>query len=281
VRRPGDEFGTRTETKNVNSVRFVMAVVETKPSVRSPSRGRRQDRAGNAPLRPGPQRNARCAARKTRTTTAISPIPICCRWCWTMPSWRMPAPAARTARRQARALRGRSGPDGLCRWRADRRGRHCPLVRGAAGGHRHRAEQARGRCGQAGLQLAALGVRRAEQAGQGSGPARSRRRARVSCWRWSAMARSRARSPSRCSKRCWRPAMARHHRRARRPQADQTPAPSRRRWPPSWPTTPTRWSSIAAGKEALFGFFVGQTMKAMAGKANPQIVNELVKKALA
>ena len=29
-----------------------------------------------------------------------------------------------------------------------------------------------------------------------------------------------------------------------------------------------------AGKEALFGFFVGQTMKAMAGKANPQLVNE-------
>src|SRR5438270_2185284 len=29
-----------------------------------------------------------------------------------------------------------------------------------------------------------------------------------------------------------------------------------------------------AGKQALFGFFVGQTMKAMAGKANPQLVNE-------
>jgi aspartyl-tRNA(Asn)/glutamyl-tRNA(Gln) amidotransferase subunit B len=29
-----------------------------------------------------------------------------------------------------------------------------------------------------------------------------------------------------------------------------------------------------AGKEALFGFFVGQTMKAMAGKANPKLVNE-------
>jgi aspartyl-tRNA(Asn)/glutamyl-tRNA(Gln) amidotransferase subunit B len=28
VRRPGAEFGTRTETKNVNSVRFVMAVIE-------------------------------------------------------------------------------------------------------------------------------------------------------------------------------------------------------------------------------------------------------------
>ena len=35
------------------------------------------------------------------------------------------------------------------------------------------------------------------------------------------------------------------------------------------------------GKEALFGFFVGQTMKAMQGKANPLVVNELVKKALA
>ena len=29
-----------------------------------------------------------------------------------------------------------------------------------------------------------------------------------------------------------------------------------------------------AGKEGLFGFFVGQVMKAMAGKANPQVVNE-------
>ncbi|MDF0488690.1 Asp-tRNA(Asn)/Glu-tRNA(Gln) amidotransferase subunit GatB [Sphingomonas sp. H39-1-10] len=35
------------------------------------------------------------------------------------------------------------------------------------------------------------------------------------------------------------------------------------------------------GKEALFGFFVGQTMKAMGGKANPQVVNELLRTALA
>ncbi len=34
------------------------------------------------------------------------------------------------------------------------------------------------------------------------------------------------------------------------------------------------------GKEALFGFFVGQTMKAMQGKSNPQVVNELLKKKL-
>jgi aspartyl-tRNA(Asn)/glutamyl-tRNA(Gln) amidotransferase subunit B len=35
-----------------------------------------------------------------------------------------------------------------------------------------------------------------------------------------------------------------------------------------------------SGKDKLFGFFVGQVMKAMAGKANPQVVNELLKKAL-
>jgi aspartyl-tRNA(Asn)/glutamyl-tRNA(Gln) amidotransferase subunit B len=34
------------------------------------------------------------------------------------------------------------------------------------------------------------------------------------------------------------------------------------------------------GKEALFGFFVGQVMKAMQGKANPKLVNELLRKSL-
>ncbi|MBW2650146.1 MAG: Asp-tRNA(Asn)/Glu-tRNA(Gln) amidotransferase subunit GatB [Deltaproteobacteria bacterium] len=35
-----------------------------------------------------------------------------------------------------------------------------------------------------------------------------------------------------------------------------------------------------SGREKLFGFFVGQTMKATRGKANPKIVNELLKKRL-
>lgn len=35
-----------------------------------------------------------------------------------------------------------------------------------------------------------------------------------------------------------------------------------------------------SGRDKLFGFFVGQTMKAMQGKANPQVVNELLKKKL-
>ena len=35
-----------------------------------------------------------------------------------------------------------------------------------------------------------------------------------------------------------------------------------------------------SGKDKLFGFFVGQTMKAMQGKGNPALVNEVVKKLL-
>ena len=34
------------------------------------------------------------------------------------------------------------------------------------------------------------------------------------------------------------------------------------------------------GKDKLFGFFVGQVMRETKGKANPAMVNDLVKKAL-
>ena len=35
-----------------------------------------------------------------------------------------------------------------------------------------------------------------------------------------------------------------------------------------------------SGKDKLFGFFVGQVMKSSGGKANPQLVNEILKKKL-
>ena len=35
-----------------------------------------------------------------------------------------------------------------------------------------------------------------------------------------------------------------------------------------------------AGKTQVFGFFVGETMKAMKGKGNPKIVNEILQKKL-
>ncbi|WP_454883606.1 Asp-tRNA(Asn)/Glu-tRNA(Gln) amidotransferase subunit GatB [Sphingomonas oryzagri] len=43
---------------------------------------------------------------------------------------------------------------------------------------------------------------------------------------------------------------------------------------------PDKVAEYRGGKDKLFGFFVGQTMRAMAGKANPSVVNELLKKAL-
>jgi aspartyl-tRNA(Asn)/glutamyl-tRNA(Gln) amidotransferase subunit B len=43
---------------------------------------------------------------------------------------------------------------------------------------------------------------------------------------------------------------------------------------------PGQLESYRAGKEALFGFFVGQVMKASGGKANPKVVNERLKSKL-
>ena len=43
---------------------------------------------------------------------------------------------------------------------------------------------------------------------------------------------------------------------------------------------PAQLADYRAGKEKLFGFFVGQVMKAMQGKANPAQLNELLKRKL-
>lgn len=43
---------------------------------------------------------------------------------------------------------------------------------------------------------------------------------------------------------------------------------------------PGQVEQYRAGREKIFGFFVGQVMKATAGKANPQIINDLLKRLL-
>jgi aspartyl-tRNA(Asn)/glutamyl-tRNA(Gln) amidotransferase subunit B len=43
---------------------------------------------------------------------------------------------------------------------------------------------------------------------------------------------------------------------------------------------PKQLADYRGGKEALFGFFVGQVMKASKGKANPKVVNERLKEKL-
>jgi aspartyl-tRNA(Asn)/glutamyl-tRNA(Gln) amidotransferase subunit B len=44
---------------------------------------------------------------------------------------------------------------------------------------------------------------------------------------------------------------------------------------------PDKLAEYRGGKEKLFGFFVGQVMKAMAGKGNPALVNEAIRRRLA
>jgi len=45
--------------------------------------------------------------------------------------------------------------------------------------------------------------------------------------------------------------------------------------------SPQQLKDYRSGKEKLFGFFVGKVMKETQGKANPQLVNNLLKKMLA
>ncbi len=85
VRKHGEPFRTRCEVKNVNSIRFVMQAIEAeaKRQIEVWER-RRHGRAGDAAVRlRRAASRGRCAARRTRTTIAISPIRTCCRWCWT------------------------------------------------------------------------------------------------------------------------------------------------------------------------------------------------------
>ena len=44
---------------------------------------------------------------------------------------------------------------------------------------------------------------------------------------------------------------------------------------------PGQLADYRSGKDKLFGFFVGQVMKATQGKANPDAVNKLLKEKLA
>jgi aspartyl-tRNA(Asn)/glutamyl-tRNA(Gln) amidotransferase subunit B len=43
---------------------------------------------------------------------------------------------------------------------------------------------------------------------------------------------------------------------------------------------PKQVEQFRGGKTTIIGFFVGQVMKASKGQANPELVNELIKKKL-
>ena len=85
VRKHGEPYRTRCEVKNVNSVRFVMQAIEAeaKRQIEVWEEGGAVEQETRLFDTGARHARGRCAARRTRTTTAISPIRICCRWCWT------------------------------------------------------------------------------------------------------------------------------------------------------------------------------------------------------
>ena len=179
----------------------------------------------------------------------------------------MPLDASRAARRQAQALRG-AGHNPLQRQRFDRRGRDRALVRYAA---------RRGRGAEAGREL---GRRRTVRRAQ---PPRRKHRPEPglagstppSFSGWSPTARFAAPSPSRCSRSCSRPGEGAGEIVEERglKQTSDTGAIDAE-IDKVLAANADKVAEYKSGKEQLFGFFVGQTMKAMAGKANPKLVNE-------
>ena len=76
VRRPGDKLGTRCEIKNVNSIRFIGQAIEVEARrqidiIEDGGKIEQETRLFD----PARARRAPCAPRRRRTTTAISPIP--------------------------------------------------------------------------------------------------------------------------------------------------------------------------------------------------------------
>src|SRR5476649_2023986 len=81
VRKPGGPLGTRCEIKNMNSISFIGDAIEyeARRQIEIIEDGGTIDQETGCTTRTR-ARPARCAPRKRRMTTAISRIPICCRW---------------------------------------------------------------------------------------------------------------------------------------------------------------------------------------------------------
>ena len=136
VRRPGESarHALRDQERELDPLHRPGDRVRGAAPDRHP-RGRRHDRAGDAALRSRhATRPARCATRKRRTTTAISPIPTCCR-----SNSReayveaLQARAAGTAGPEEGALHRRASACRLRCRRAGRRARERGFLRGRAG----------------------------------------------------------------------------------------------------------------------------------------------------
>ena len=270
VRKPGEPFGTRTETKNVNSVRFIMAAIEYEANrqvdvlegggtIVQETRLFDPDKVETRSLR------SKEEAHDYRYFPDPDLLPL---ELTTHFLARMPREPARAARRQAPPLRGGARPLRLQRRGADRRGRDRALVRGAA--RRDRQVRAPRSARQASNWVISDLFGALNRLGRTSPTARSARRRAPSCCAWSPTARSPARSPSRCSRSCSRPARipaAIVEERGLKQTSDTGAIEAV--IAEVLAANADKVAEYRGGKDKLFGFFVGQTMKAMAGQGQP------------
>lgn len=74
-------LGTRCEIKNMNSMRFIQQAIMSRPHAKSKSsRAAAQSTKKHGCTTPTKAKHARCAPKKRRMITAISPTPTCCLW---------------------------------------------------------------------------------------------------------------------------------------------------------------------------------------------------------
>ena len=122
VRRPGEPLwhALRDQEFELGALCDAGDRVRGAPPDRTDRRRRARSRSRRGCSMSGAARPGRCARRRRRTTTAISPIPICCRWCSTRSGSSNCAPSCRNCPTPRR--RG-SSPNSGCR----RRMRRCSL----------------------------------------------------------------------------------------------------------------------------------------------------------
>ena len=246
-------------------------------STRSRGRSRCSSRAAGSCRRrvctmPTRARRARCAPRRRRTIIAIFRIRICCRWCSTeafIEAVRKSCPSCRMRRRCASCAQyGLSAYDaGVLTASASLRTttrRSCASCRGEP---KLAANWVMGELAAAlnrdGLEIGASRISAAALAALLRRIADGTISGKIAKEVFEAMwARARARMPSSRRRGCGRSPT----RGAIERVIDEVMAKN-----------PGQLADYRAGKDKLFGFFVGQVMKATGGKANPAELNELLK----
>ena len=270
------ELGTRTELKNMNSFRFLQQALDAEiPRQIEVARGRRRGstrrRCTSIPT-PAPRR--RCAARRRRTTTATSRSPTWCRSRSIRRGWRSCARRSRSCRRRAwsasRTEYGLSRADATVLGSSGALAGFYEEVVAAGAGAKPAANWTMGEY------LAHLNAAGLEA---GHGHVTAERLARL----------VKLVEDGTVSTSAGKEVFARMVEERAEPEAIieehglgqiSDTAELEAIVADVVAANPAQVEQYRGGKQQVIGFFVGQVMKASGGRANPQVVNDLLRRAL-